>query len=40
MNGRAHFGGLAAPHMLAVDAQGAIYIAETTGKDVRKYVRK
>ena len=36
----AHFGGLAAPHMLAVDAQGAIYIAETTGKDVRKYVRK
>lgn len=36
----AHFGGLAAPHMLAVDAQGAIYIAETTGKNVKKFVRK
>jgi DNA-binding beta-propeller fold protein YncE len=36
----AHFGGLSGPHMLAVDAKGAIYIAETKGADVRKYVRK
>ena len=36
----AHFSGLTGPHMLAVDAQGAIYFAETRGNDVRKYVRK
>jgi DNA-binding beta-propeller fold protein YncE len=35
-----HFAGLAGPHMLAVDAQGSIYLAETRGNDVRKYVRK
>ena len=35
-----HFGGLAGAHMLSVDASGAIYVAETTGASVRKFVRK
>ena len=35
----AHFGGLDGPHMLAVDASGAIYVAETRGASVRKFVR-
>ena len=34
-----HFGGLAGPHMLAVDAKGAVYVAETSGAAVRKFVR-
>jgi sugar lactone lactonase YvrE len=33
-------GGLAGPHMLAVDASGAIYVAETRGNSVKKFVRK
>lgn len=36
----AHFGGLTGPHMLSVDASGAIYVAETTGAAVKKFVRK
>ena len=36
----AHFGGLTGPHMLAVDAGGAIYVAESRGASVKKYVRK
>jgi DNA-binding beta-propeller fold protein YncE len=36
----AHFGGLVGPHMLAVDAHGAIYVAETRGNAVKKFVRK
>ena len=35
----AHFGGLNGPHMLSVDAGGAIYVAETTGAAVKKFVR-
>ena len=34
-----HFGGLAGPHMLAVDGKGAVYVAETSGAAVRKFVR-
>jgi DNA-binding beta-propeller fold protein YncE len=36
----AHFGGLTGPHMLAVDAGGAIYVAESRGASVKKFVRK
>jgi DNA-binding beta-propeller fold protein YncE len=35
-----HFGGLVGPHMLAVDAAGSIYVAETRGNAVRKFVRQ
>jgi peptidylamidoglycolate lyase len=35
-----HFGGLSGPHMLAVDAAGSIYIAETKGADVKKFVKQ
>jgi hypothetical protein len=35
----AHFGGLTGPHMLSVDASGSIYVAETTGAAVKKFVR-
>jgi DNA-binding beta-propeller fold protein YncE len=35
-----HFGGLVGPHMLAVDGSGAIYVAETRGSSVKKFVRK
>lgn len=35
-----HFNGLSGAHMLAVDAEGSIYIAETKGASVRKFVRK
>ena len=35
-----HFDGLTGPHMLTVDAAGAIYVAETTGASVKKFVRK
>jgi sugar lactone lactonase YvrE len=31
--------GLKGPHMISVDSKGAIYIAETTGKAVRKFER-
>lgn len=34
-----HFGGMVGPHMVAVDAQGAIYVAETRGASVKKWVR-
>ncbi len=36
----AHFGGLVGPHMLAVAADGAIYVAETRGASIKKFVRK
>jgi peptidylamidoglycolate lyase len=36
----AHFGGLRGPHMLAVAPDGAIYVAETQGNAVRKFVRQ
>jgi sugar lactone lactonase YvrE len=36
----AHFGGMTGPHMLAVDSAGAIYVAETRGASVKKFVRK
>ena len=35
-----HFGGLVGPHMLAVDAAGSIYVAETRGNAVRKFVKQ
>jgi len=35
----AHCGGLAGPHMLAVDASGAVYVAETQGTGIKKLVR-
>jgi streptogramin lyase len=35
-----HFGGLTGPHMLSVDSAGAIYVAETRGASVKKFVRK
>ena len=35
-----HIEGLNGPHMVSVDARGAIYIAETGGADVRKFVKK
>jgi hypothetical protein len=37
---RTRFGGLVGPHLLAVDANGAIYVAETRGSAVKKFVRK
>ncbi len=36
----AHFEGLTGPHMLTVDPAGTIYVAETTGASVKKFVRK
>jgi len=33
-----HLGGLVGPHMLAVDAAGAIYVAETRGVALKKFV--
>ncbi|MES1166744.1 MAG: hypothetical protein ABUL68_01955, partial [Pseudomonadota bacterium] len=36
----AQFGGLTGPHMLSVDSGGAIYVAETTGAAVKKFVRQ
>lgn len=35
-----HFGGMTGPHMLAVDADGAIYVAETRGSSVKKWSRR
>jgi sugar lactone lactonase YvrE len=35
-----HFGGLAGPHMLSVDARGDIYIAEVRGASIKKFVKK
>src|SRR5471030_963838 len=35
-----HFGGLVGPHMLAVDSAGAIYVTESRGASVKKFVRK
>ncbi|HVZ64108.1 MAG TPA: peptidyl-alpha-hydroxyglycine alpha-amidating lyase family protein [Opitutaceae bacterium] len=35
-----HFGGLTGPHMLSVDKNGAIYVAETKGNAVKKFVKK
>ena len=35
-----HFGGLVGPHMLAVDATGAIYVAETRGNAIRKFAKQ
>src|SRR5204863_2104075 len=37
---REHFGGMVGPHMLAVDADGAIYVAETRGAAVKKWVKE
>jgi DNA-binding beta-propeller fold protein YncE len=36
----AKFGGLHGPHMIAVAADGAVYVAETQGNSVRKFVRQ
>lgn len=35
-----HFGGMTGPHMLTVDSNGAIYVAETRGASVKKFIRK
>ena len=32
--------GLDAPHGIAVDASGAIYVAQSGGKSIRKFVKK
>lgn len=35
-----HIGGLSGPHMLAVDANGAVYVAEVRGAAIKKFVKK
>lgn len=35
-----HIEGMTGPHMLAVDSAGAIYVTESTGASVKKFVRK
>jgi len=35
-----HFGGLVGPHMLSVDQNGAVYVAEVRGASIRKFVRR
>jgi DNA-binding beta-propeller fold protein YncE len=35
-----HFGGLSGPHMLSVDSNGAVYVAEVRGASIKKFAKK